>query len=318
MASVCHNGESGYVEDIRRALREKKLVIIIGAGVTLGATYPPPSRVTWKGLIQHGLDYLQNENFVETDDEDLRYYQRVLQRTDPKIDAVLRACDFLRKELDRHSKFPTWLKLVFGSLHEEVKHPEILEALHQFHRVGAKLMTTNYDELLEHHCNLPRIRYSVEGNVNKYRCGSLPGVFHIHGSFQDPEDVVLDPDSYYRVKMSVDVQELLKAYLLHYTILFVGCGTGLEDPNFKALLEWATNHSRNIPDRHYLLVREGDNLNYPSLINLQYGRRYEDLVPFLHALFPGPLAAQISADLETARNPSGTPTFYQFVGLMLT
>jgi hypothetical protein len=71
MSSVCHSSESG----IRRVLREMKLVIIMGAGVTLGCTYPSPSRITWKWLIQHGLDYLRNEGFAETDD-DLRYYQR--------------------------------------------------------------------------------------------------------------------------------------------------------------------------------------------------------------------------------------------------
>jgi hypothetical protein len=32
-------------------------------------------------------------------------------------------------------------------------------------------------------------------------------------------------------------------------ILFVGCGSGLEDPNFGALLKWASERQENIPNR---------------------------------------------------------------------
>lgn len=41
---------------------------------------------------------------------------------------------------------------------------------------------------------------------------------------------------YYEVKHSDRVQDVLKTFLQYKTILFIGYGSGLEDPNFDALL----------------------------------------------------------------------------------
>jgi hypothetical protein len=187
---------------------------------------------------------------------------------------------------------------VFLNLYRDVTHPEVLEALRGFHQRGARLMTTNYDELLEHHCNLQRVRRPIPEDVRKYEQGTMEGVFHIHGSFQDPNEVVLDPVGYYQVKASEDVQNLLKTYLGHNIILFVGCGSGLEDPNFNALLKWVSSREENIANHHYLLVRDGDDLRYNPLITLRYGRRHEDLVPYLNALLEGPADASLTSELH--------------------
>jgi hypothetical protein len=60
------------------------------------------------------------------------------------------------------------------------------------------------------------------------------------------------------VKTSDDVQNLLKIYLGHNIMLFVGYSSEFEDPNFNGLLEWASSREKNIPNHHYLLVRDGD------------------------------------------------------------
>jgi hypothetical protein len=72
--------EAEHVGKIRQALRDKKLVIIIGAGVSLCATRPSPPRITWTGLIQDGMDYLVDEGFIEPNNEDLNYHRGTLQR----------------------------------------------------------------------------------------------------------------------------------------------------------------------------------------------------------------------------------------------
>ncbi|OQV00177.1 NB-ARC domain-containing protein [Cladophialophora immunda] len=291
MSAALNRREKEHVNKIRQALDGQRLVIIVGAGLSLSAIRPPLPRITWIGLIRDGLDYLEAERFVAGDDEELALYRKLLSRSNLKIETALRACGYLKDVLDSNKHFPNWLDSVFGSLHQEVNHPEIFEALRKFHERGARLMTTNYDELLEHHCGLHRVRRMILEDVRKYEQGTLDGVFHIHGSFQDPQEVVLDPVGYYKVKTSDDVQNLLKTYLGHNTILFVGCGSGLEDPNFKNLLEWATSREENIPNHHYLLVRERDDQRYNPLITLRYGPEYEDLVPYLNALLEDPASA---------------------------
>jgi hypothetical protein len=54
-------------------------------------------------------------------------------------------------------------------------------------------------------------------------------------SYLDAHEVVLDTIDYYEAKHSGAVQHMLKTFLQYKAILFVGCGSGLEDPNFDAL-----------------------------------------------------------------------------------
>ena len=89
--------------------------------------------------------------------------------------------------------------------------------------------------------------------------------------------MVFDPIGYSQVKTSDDVQNLLKIYLGHNTMLFIGCGSELEDSNFNALLQWASSRGENIPNHHYLLVRDGDNMMYNPLITLKYGQMFLEL-----------------------------------------
>jgi hypothetical protein len=90
----------------------------------------------------------------------------------------------------------------------------------------------------------------------KFRRGDLDRVFHVHESYHDPQEIILDTTDYYQVRASDEVQNILKAFLDDNTILFLRCGSGLEDPNFDRLLKWAAERQKNIPNRQYLLPLE--------------------------------------------------------------
>ena len=137
MDSAHNNRVAGYVEKIRQALRDKKLVIIAGAGISLSAIRSSSRCLTWNGLILSGLDYLEEEGFVAKDDVDLNYYRGVLRRENTNLRNVLRACGYFKDELDHNKKFASWLESVFGSLHHDMTHPEVLEAVRGFHQRGA-------------------------------------------------------------------------------------------------------------------------------------------------------------------------------------
>jgi hypothetical protein len=83
---------------------------------------------------------------------------------------------------------------------------------------------------------------------------------------------------------SDEVQNVLKTFLEYKIMVFIGCGSGLEDPNFDALLKWASERQKNLPNRYCLLVRNGDNLKYTPLVRLKYGPGYQDLAPYLNKL----------------------------------
>lgn len=265
-------------------------MIIVGAGVTLSATADvfrrPLPRLTWTDLIRNGLEYLVTDGYGEASNRRTEETYAALEYSD--TNNLLYAAKILKEQLVQQRQFPTWLRTVFGSLYHEVRHPAVLEALKTLREKGAKLLTTNYDDLLEKFCDLPRIGRSNQDDVLKFKGRDLDGIFHVHGSYQDPDEVVLDTRDYYEVRNSDEVQSTLRAFLEHYTILFVGCGSGLEDPNFAGLLEWASERQKSIPNKHCLLVRNGDALNYAPLVRLKYGDNYKDLAPYLNKLLDDP------------------------------
>jgi hypothetical protein len=188
--------------------------------------------------------------------------------------------------MDQHRQFPTWLRSVFR--HLSVVDGGILDVLNALQKQGAILMTTNYDCLLDQACSLPSIGREKKDDIDRFRSGDMAGVFHIHGTYTEPQEVVLDAVGYDRITSSEEVQDLLKAFLLDKTILFVGCGTGLQDPNFGSLLSWVSNRQSDLPNRHCLLVKDNDSTTCDPLIRLRYGASYEDIVPFLNSLRYGP------------------------------
>jgi hypothetical protein len=278
------------LERLKKDLKNKRLVIVVGAGVTLNATTDasgrPLPRLTWTGLIRNGLDYLVSAGYVQTSNRRIKYAYEALDDSDPA--SLLDAAGIMANQMTKSGQFPTWLESVFGTLHQEVRHCSLLEVLRALHREGATLLTTNYDDLLEKACDLRRIGRSNQDDILKFKRGDLDGVFHVHGSYHDPHEVVLDNTQYYQVTHADEVQNVLQTFLEYRTIAFVGCGSSLEDPNFGALLKWASERHGNIPNRHCLLVRDGDDLNHEMLVRLKYGPDYSDLVSYLQCLLDEP------------------------------
>jgi hypothetical protein len=126
-----------HTNRIRKALREKKLVIIAGAGLSLSAFDPPPERLFWKGLIKDGLQYMEDTGLIDPEDEELLFHRRVLDWKAIKMKTMLRTCNYLRDELDEHGKFPTWLDSAFSTLLPDVRHPEVFDPIRELHRRGA-------------------------------------------------------------------------------------------------------------------------------------------------------------------------------------
>jgi hypothetical protein len=267
-------------------LRDKKLVVVVGAGVTLSATADvegrPLPRLSWTGLIRNGLDYLVTEGYVEASNRRTKRAYDALE--DANTDGLLDAANTMAVQLSQNGQLSTWLESVFGNLYAEVRHPATLEVLKALHQKGATLLTTNYDDILEEFCSLRRIGRSHPDDVQKFKRGDVDGVFHIHGSYHDPHEVVLDATDYSRVTHSDEVHTILKNCLEFRTILFVGCGSGLEDPNFDALLKWVCKQHKNLSNRHCLLVRDGDSLTYGPLVRVKYGADYHNLAAYLRKL----------------------------------
>jgi len=129
--------------------------------------------------------------------------------------------------------------------------------------------------------------------VERVLRGDEPGVLHLHGRWQDPRSVVLGIRSYEDVLGSAHAQSVQQALRLFNSLVFVGFGGGLADPNFGTFLRWTRTVFGGSEYRHFRLARADDagrlQQEHPPderIVVLPYGARHEDLVSFLRALRP--------------------------------
>ena len=85
---------------------------------------------------------------------------------------------------------------------------------------------------------MPPVTWMQDAKIERVIRGDDEGVLHLHGYWDQPESVVLGIRSYEEVLGNVHAQNILHALQTMRTLLFVGCGAGLKDPNFGGLLRW--------------------------------------------------------------------------------
>ncbi|KAE8306248.1 SIR2-like domain-containing protein [Aspergillus transmontanensis] len=264
--------------------KQRKLILVVGAGVTLNATMEETGKhlaeLTWNGLVRSGLDHLSQLPHFEQYNDRLDHAYRALERNTEA--SLMDAINIMKSLMVQEGELSSWLNLTFSAL--KVHQPAILDVLRDLHKEGAILVTTNYDHVLDQHCRLDPISPSDNpDDIKNFKSGHLDGVFHLHGSFRRPESVVLDTTDYYRIVNS-ETRKMLEKFFEFDTVLFIGCGSGLKDPNFGPLLSWMKEYLQNMEKRHCILTTERDKTDYRPLRSLRYGPDYADMAKYLRTL----------------------------------
>lgn len=174
----------------------------------------------------------------------------------------------------------------FKNLYKDyADHLDILDVIKALHEQGAQLFTTNYDDLLEKHCKVSHVDGSDPSGLISWRRGSRPAVFHPHGYWRNANHVVLSAEQYWRVKNDEVVQETLQHILATKTVLFIGCGGGLSDPNFGPLIQWIGEKNIGTGSSHYILLQSAEQnpVTQLPLIHLRC-KSFDDIPRFLHDL----------------------------------
>ena|SRR6185312_3559536 len=97
-----------------------------------------------------------------------------------------------------------------------------------------------------------------------------------------------------------------------WSLLFVGCGDGLADPNFEQFLEWMGTVLEGARHRHFRLERAADSARRQEWHTdrghrvrvLSYGESYDDLPSFIKGLRPAAPMELVSPDVAL---PSASP-----------
>jgi tetratricopeptide (TPR) repeat protein len=260
--------------DLRRMIRQRQVVGVVGSGVSVATTLKAPR---WRELIRSGIEHCRT--LGESD----AWCTTVGKKLElESLETLLSAAEQVHKRLRRNGggELARWLRETFEEL--QPKNRSVIESLAT---LDLPLVTTNYDDLIEKVTSRRHVCWTDSRNVTRFIRGDDQRVLHLHGHWEEPDSVVLGIRSYERVKKNKHTQAVMRALGMRNSLLFVGCGgKGLTDPNWHNFLTWLKRleSSSGVEHRHYLLVREKDPFQQQGrLFGLVYGKAYADLPNFL-------------------------------------
>ncbi|QGX43912.1 SIR2 family protein [Streptococcus equinus] len=290
---------NSLVTDLVQAIRKQKLVIFVGAGVSISQGYP-----NWNDYVTHLIKYWQsyllNIENVSIGREKYLVFDTISKsdlNNKRKVDLVNHSLKSILGEEEFKKNRLNFEKNYFEKLVPYQPSNKILEALVN---IDAIFVTSNYDLEIEKHAQ--RLRNSVKSindlqefvinNDSKLEWGDI---LHIHGTPHcDPNFFVSSSADYSKTyhKEKHNFEQLKKWFSTkNLTVLFVG--VSLEEDEILSLLAPQNKHyalmkadKTNDPkiDKEYrnLYSTFFKNENHTSII--WYGSSFDDLPVFIKKL----------------------------------
>jgi len=266
------------LKDLRADLAKGNVLVVAGTGVSIQASGNQPC-ASWSGLISDGIDHCLGTNLI-TDDEAEKLRKQLAGNSPAKMIKVAETISTTLGAPD--GEFLTWLQESVGTL--SIKHREIIDTIYA---LGTSIATTNYDALLARACGIDAVPWTSPV-APEFMRGDRDAVLHLHGYYLQPDSVILGVNSYKKILADRGAQAIQQALIARSTLLFIGSGDGLSDPNFGTLLKWSAAAFGKSRYRHYCLCRKSERAELqkrfpPStrFFYIEYGDDYADLAPFL-------------------------------------
>ncbi len=271
-----------HLEELENELVENagRVLIITGAGISI-ATDPQNQCASWPGLLRHGLQWCR-DRAPACSDKSVAAFETLVGTGE-----LIPVAGFIVKTLRavRAGEYERWLAASVGEL--RVANPEPISALFG---LGVQVATTNIDNLCEQVSGRLPVTQHDSGGAIQFLRGDNGAILHLHGHYLRPDTVVLDGNGYQSVCESDEIQNVLRSALTMRTVVFVGCGAGLADPNFGRLVDWSRKALAHSSYSHYRLVRDSELEETAKeseglcIQPISYGQEYDDLALFLSQL----------------------------------
>lgn len=257
------------INNLRTAYRNDKLVLVLGAGLSL--TFGIPD---WNSLLQklmvhtieernkdsNALSRLYNKIFSPNPLISARYLQDYFEKHDSSFEKLVR--DVMYQNIDKNSDSPVFDEIVKMCV-APGKSPNI-----------NSIVTYNFDDILEHKLqktNLDIPFKSVYGIGMEIKNEELP-IYHVHGFLPekgrlDESNIITFGESNYHQQYN-DVYSWNNMVQINKfrdnTCLFIG--TSLSDPNIRRLLDIALKQKGNSKKHHYIIKKRTNKKNLMELI----------------------------------------------------
>jgi hypothetical protein len=269
------------LDRLKEEISARRVVAVVGTGVSIAATQN--HRVaSWKGLLHDGLNRCCSLDLCSE-----KSAEHIRAQIDGDLVDLLCAAENIAERLGAPDgpEYAVWLEESVGTL--RVVDRTLLEELIA---LDVPILTTNYDGLIEEMTGLRAVTWRDKRRAESVATGRSDGVLHMHGHWEQPESVVLGVRSYGAILADVHAQNMLRAIRTMRTLVFVGFGDGLRDPNFGGLLRWAGDVFAESAITHFRLCLRGDydqdRTNQPDgrISLVPYGTMHNDLPVFLRSL----------------------------------
>jgi hypothetical protein len=310
MPSISRSSASGRnsISLIRESATRGELVLVVGTGVSISLTDGLVPALSWKGLIENGFEYgLRKGRITENQVENWK-----TQIASQDIDDLLCAAEFLGRKLDAPDGdlYARWLREAVGNARPT--NSELENALKGLQKLGVPICTLNYDGLLESVTGLQAITLSDTARSMSWVRREMPGVLHLHGSWDAAGTCILGIRDY-TTALTSEVRELIQRSLSSFRrLLFVGCGDTFADPNFSALVKWMRTNLKTAALEHFALVRNADlparesDQSWQGFVEpIGYGDTYASLPSFFAEHFPLGAKKRVKRVKRSASPPDG-------------
>lgn len=302
------------LQELKARIANRGIIVIAGCGVSASTVADGQRPLTsWSAFLLTGVERCRALDLCNGD----WVTRRTADIQSGELNDMLLAAQALQQKLGsaEGGEFATWLRTTVGSL--TVHDSRTIKAIQ---RLGASITTTNYDSLIERVTGLERATQREPGRAQRIINGDEAAVLHLHGHYLQPETVVLGVTDYFQVATDEKTQTLQRTMATAKSLLFIGCGGTLEDPNLGALLNWLKSF-RESQNRHYLLVRNSERSAYRNSYPLTetriavigYGDDYTKLPAFLESLAP-PVHPPVTLTAPSTPSPIGLPGMPRCVG----
>ena len=273
---------------LREALKNRNVIPITGAGVSLGAAGLP----NWNQLLEKGVEYVtRNKEDLGIQTKDITALTNLSQAS-----ALIEGFALLQRLLGGAPEsihYQAFLTEQFGS--PKLSDPSVLVALRN---LGTRIVvTTNYDLLLSDLKVVADAEIATWQNprqiLSLLRGGR--GIVHLHGRFDVPESVILSSSDYARIVHGPgDSATIAQSLFFSGVLMFVGSSVdGASDPHLGSILAEFSRLNGPLLENvmpHFMLVKgelkskEIVRLRRLGIQPISFGDTFSKLPEFINSL----------------------------------